>query len=249
MQQHHLHDPDLIAAYSDGLLDDTNEAAQLVRECSDCQHEYELQQTVRGLLSDLPVVRMTLEERAGLEAAIVSVPTAKVISMADRRRVQRWMRVASVAAATFVLIGLGSVFLGMMGGSGGGASATTTAAAEEDAVAAEAAAPTAAGTTTIANMTGQTDSDYRMLAGGDADDLRAEIETMIGGSSTEMYDAAAARDNAICHEETEVEQVLDVARSNLDGRAVVIVIVERETGREAVIYDEATCELIELPPE
>jgi hypothetical protein len=40
-----------------------------------------------------------------------------------------------------------------------------------------------------------------------------------------------------------------VAESRLDGRPIVIFIVATEDGREALIYDEATCVLVELPPE
>lgn len=248
MEQHLLHDLDLIADYSDGLLEDATEAAALVRECPDCLKEYELQQAVKGLLTGLPVIRMTAEERARLDATIGGLSGAKVITMTDRRYVQRWMRVASVAAATFVLVGLGSVFLGTMGGSGGGAAATTTAAATAQGAPPAEDSTTFEATTTVASMTGQTERVFRVFSGGDADAVRDEIETMIEEPLSEMYEADA-RDKVACHEEESDLPVLDVARSNLDGRPVVIAIVEGENGKEALIYDEATCELVDLPPE
>ncbi|MEX0699130.1 MAG: hypothetical protein WD354_05280 [Acidimicrobiia bacterium] len=249
MEQHPLHDLDLIAAYSEGLLADPGEAARLVGECPDCRKEYDLQQTVKGLLADLPIARMTAAERSRLDAAIGSITTARVVAMADRRRVQGWMRAASVAAAAVVLIGLGSVFLGLMDS---GSQSGTTASAEGSFAAADAGE--AAATTTILEDTtaAATGPDqllaYRQLDGGDADAVLTEIETMLEQSFVEFSDASARAD-VVCEGKVSDREVLDVAQSKLDGRRVVIVIVEGEDGREALVYNEATCALVELPPE
>ncbi|HEU4749451.1 MAG TPA: hypothetical protein VFT54_00155 [Acidimicrobiia bacterium] len=252
MEQHPLHDLDLIAAYSEGLLADPGEAARLVGECADCRKEYDLQQTVKGLLADLPIARMTAAERSRLDAAIGSITTARVVAMADRRRVQGWMRAASVAAAAVVLIGLGSVFLGLM--DSGSQSATTTAGADGNFASADAGEAAATTTileesTTVAAATGQGELlAYRQLAGGDADAVQTEIETMLEQSFVEFSDASARAD-VVCEGKVSDREVLDVAQSKLDGRRVVIVIVEGEDGREALVYNEATCALVELPPE
>jgi hypothetical protein len=252
MEQHPLHDLDLIAAYSEGLLADPGEAARLVGECPDCRKEYDLQQTVKGLLADLPIARMTAAERSRLDAAIGSITTARVVAMADRRRVQGWMRAASVAAAAVVLIGLGSVYLGLM--DSGSQSATTTASADGNFAGAdtgEAAATTTIleETTTAAAATGPDQLfAYRQLDGGDADAVLTEIETMLEQSFVEFSDASARAD-VVCEGKVSDREVLDVAQSKLDGRRVVIVIVEGEDGREALVYNKATCALVELPPE
>lgn len=255
MEQHLLHDLDLIAAYSEGLLADPGEAARLVRECPDCRREYDLQQSVKGLLADLPIARITAAERSRLDAAIGSISTARVVAMTDRRRVQRWMRAASVAAATFVVIGLGSVYLGLM--DSGSQSATTTTSADGNFAGADTGEAAAAATTTIleesttvAAATGQMLA-YRQLAGGDADAVQTEIETMLEESNVDAHEAydASARDVVVCEQRVSDREVVDVAQSKLDGRRVVIVIVEGEDGREALVYNEATCALVELPPE
>jgi hypothetical protein len=86
------------------------------------------------------------------------------------------------------------------------------------------------------------------LAGGDADAVQTEIETMLEQSFVEFSDASARAD-VVCEGKVSDREVLDVAQSKLDGRRVVIVIVEGEDGREALVYNEATCALVELPPE
>ena len=253
MEQHLQHDLELIAAYAEGLLADGDEARHLVEECAHCRQEYELQKGVKGLLAGLPPVGMTDQERLELHAIIKRLPRGNVITMTDRRRTQRWMRVASVAAAGFVLVGLGAVFVGTLGGgSRASFSATAASLAGNDSSAGALATTTAADAGTTTGLAES--ADMRRLAGGDADAVRAEIDSLLLGESfspaysTPREDASQAQ-GAQCAAEVADREILEVAESRLDGRPIVIFIVAAEDGREALIYDEAACVLVELPPE
>lgn len=252
MEQHLQHDLELIAAYAEGLLADGDEARHLVEECADCRREFELQKGVKSLVAGLPPARLTDPERLELHAIIRRLPRRNVITMEDRRRTQRWMRVASVAAAGFVLIGLGAVFVGTMG-AGSRSSFSTTAGAlqAEGSTEALATTTTAAATSTVAE--GAFDTS-RLLAGGDADAVRSEIDALLDESSQPLYGASRSEDAAqgfevLCSDQVSTREVLQVAESRLDGRPIVIFIVATEDDKEALIYDEATCVLVELPPE
>jgi hypothetical protein len=251
MEQHLQHDLDLIAAYAEGLLADGDEARHLVEVCADCRREFELQKGVKSLVAALPPGRLTDPERLELHAIIKSLPRGNVITMEDRRRTQRWMRVASVAAAGFVLIGLGAVFVGTLNNPQSRLAFSTTAgslavgSAEATTTAAD-AATTAAGQ--------EFDTSRRLLAGGDADAVRSEIDELLDESSESFYGASPSEDatqgeSSMCAGEVSTREVLQVAESRLDGRPIVIFIVATEDGREALIYDKATCVLVELPPE
>jgi hypothetical protein len=253
MEQHLQHDLELIAAYAEGLLADGDEARNLVEECAHCQQEYELQKGVKGLLAGLPQARLTDPERLELHAIIKRLPGGNVITLEDRRRTQRWMRIASVAAVSFVLIGLGAVFVGTMGGGSRASFSTTAGALGGNDSSAEAFVTTtaaAATTTALAQAT-----DMQRLAGGDADAVRAEIdsllldESFLPAYSASPREEAAQGIQALCAAEVSDREVVQVAESRLDGRPIVIFIVATEDGREALIYDEATCVLVELPPE
>ena len=249
MEQHLQHDLGLIAAYAEGLpVDDV--APRLVDECLDCRREYELQKAVKGLLGGLPPVLLTDQERSHLHAAIAGLPGGTVIALGDRRRAQRWMRVASVAAAAMVLVGLGAVYVGMMGGGSQGALTTTAGALAAGSSAESFESTTAAATST----TSETASDrYRLMPGGDAEAVRAEIDFMLEDSLSPAYGLDAQEDaaqrEARCLEEVSQRDVLDIALSRLDGRTIVIFIVATEDGKEALVYDEATCLFVDIPPE
>jgi hypothetical protein len=248
MDQHLQHDPELIAAYAEGLLADGEEARRLVEECTHCRREYELQRGVKSLISGLPQARLTDPERLELHAIIERLPGGRVVTLEDRRRTQRWMRVASVAAAGLVLVGLGAVFVGMMGAGSRNSFTTSEALLTEGPTE---AFDTAAATTTIAASAAET---YRLFTGGDADAVRAEIDAMLDESSQPAYGAgpsedAAQLEEALCTAEVSSREVLQTAQSRLDGRPIVIFVVATEDGREALVYDEATCVLVELPPD
>lgn len=252
MEQHLQHDLELIAAYAEGLLADGDEARHLVEECADCRREFELQKGVKSMVAGLPPARLSDPERLELDAIIRRLSRGNVITLEDRRRTQRWMRVASVAAAGLVLIGLGAVFVGTMS-TGSRSSFSTTAGALQAEGSPEALTEntTAAATSTVAGSAFDTS---RLLAGGDADAVRSEIDSLLDESSQPLYGASPREDAAqgvevLCSDEVSTQEVLQVAESRLDGRPIVIFIVATEDGREALIYDEATCVLVELPPE
>jgi hypothetical protein len=195
---------------------------------------------------------LTDSERLELHAILKRLQRGNVVSLEDRRRTQRWMRIASVAAATFVLVGLGAVFVGTLNRPQSRSAFSTTAGGLGNDSSTEAmATTTTAAATTSAAAEGAFDT-YRLLAGGDADAVRAEVDALLDQSVT-YYTASpeqqTSQDQALCLEEVSDREVLEVAHSRLDGRPIVIFIVATEDGKEALIYDEATCVVVELPPE
>ncbi|HUO46371.1 MAG TPA: hypothetical protein VM470_06030 [Acidimicrobiia bacterium] len=245
----HLHDPDLIANYAEGISEAANEARRLLDECAQCRAEYETQLQMKELLSSLPQVQMTEDERQRLHRALDKVPPGKVITLAERRRAQRWIKLGTVAASLFVAVGVGSIFLQLNQGSDGGdngaleaLSATTTAPLAATTAAAAAENDTAQAPSGLAG------SALRTYDGGDSEVVRAEIEQLISDSATDEsigeYSTFATEPR--CTEQVEDSTVLAGADSNLDGRPIVIYIIEDEDGPRGRVFDQATCSEIDL---
>lgn len=114
---HTDHDLDLVIALADGSLTDPHPAEELVATCPECARTYEAYLTVRAAVAASPVVTMTdLERRRlhnslwaeiGAETAPSSAPAA-----APTSRTPWWYRVAPVAAALVVVVGVGATLTG-----------------------------------------------------------------------------------------------------------------------------------------
>lgn len=131
---HETHDQDLIAAYADGDLEgDTTAVEELLSTCSDCRAEFDIQRSMRLLLSQTPRPAMSDEESSAFRSEVLDRITkgAAVVPIESRRVTRRWLAVGSVAAAAVVVVGV----VGTL--SGGNDSADTLAAASETTVAEE----------------------------------------------------------------------------------------------------------------
>lgn len=245
----HLHDPDLIADYAQGTSESAHDARRLLDECAQCRAEYETQLRMKELLSGLPSVQMTEQERQRLHRSLDKVSSGKVITLDDRRRAQRWMKLGTVAAGMFVAVGLGSVFLQMNQGSDGGETAalealsatTTTPMAVTTAAAAES-------DTAPAESSGLSGSALRSYEGGNSEAVRAEIEELIGNAladqGIDQYSTPAVEPR--CADRVEESTVLAGADSTLDGRPIIIYIVADQDGPRGRVFDQATCSEIDL---
>jgi hypothetical protein len=242
----HSHDLDLIASFAGGHADDEALARRLLDECAVCRGEYELQRRMQELLSSLPAPEMTETERQRLHQALATPPGARVITLAERRRARTWMRLGTAAAGLLVVVGLGSVFLRMMGGAqDGGALLEAESAAATTTVA-------DSFTTTAAAMEGFAsggESDLAYLAGGDEAAVKAEVEQLLRSvrERTEGTQAAdSLRSESRCGDQIAGETVIGGAESYHDGRPIIIYVVEGSPEARAVIFDSATCAEIEL---
>ncbi len=239
----HLHDLDLIAAYADGVADDASEARRLLDTCPLCREEYQAQRHIKQLFASLPAPVMTETERQHLHRALVQPGGGRVMTFAERRRARRWMQLGTVAAGLVLVVGLGSVFLRMMGGaqSDGAeeeavAAATTAAAAETFTTAAGAMAP----------LSGEAGGLAR-LAGGDEEAVRAEVESLLETNPQAGFaEDATAPEPLPCAEQLDGETVLAGAESTLNGRPILIYVVEDSPVRRAVIYYADTCTAVDL---
>jgi hypothetical protein len=107
---HDSHDLDLIASYADGSQDPA--AERLLESCADCRSELALHRQMKELLASAPLVAMSAEERTAMRAGVHAGLDTPVVSLESRRRSGwegRWLKVASAAAAVFVVIGVVSV--------------------------------------------------------------------------------------------------------------------------------------------
>ena len=115
--------------------------------------------------------------------SIGAIARPNVVSLADRRSRRQpgqiLFRIGAAAAALAVIAGLGGVF-NRVGGDNDGGTAFQTIASEIAAEAeSEAAAVAAAPTTTTAASFAAASAERTMLAGGDADAVKKEIEDLI----------------------------------------------------------------------
>lgn len=244
----HSHDLDLIAAFAGGLADDEALARRLLDECAVCRSEYEMQRQMKELLSSLPTPTMTETERQRLHQAMSAPPGARVITFTERRRAQTWMKVGTVAAGLVVVVGLGSVFLRMRGGATQGDALFEAAAATTTTVA-DTFTTTAAASTDLESFGGSANYSAS-LPGGDEAAVQAEVEQLLEAArrarAREEAEDSSSRPEPRCRDRLEGLTIATAAESFLDGRPIVIYVVEDDGSLRAVIFDSATCAEIEL---
>lgn len=114
---HTEHDLDLVIALADGSLTDPHPAEDLVATCPECADTYEAYLAVRAAVAASPVATMTDLERRRLhnslwaEIADEKAPAASP-APAAAPRTPWWYRVAPVAAALAVVVGVGATLTG-----------------------------------------------------------------------------------------------------------------------------------------
>ena len=120
---HFRHDLDLLDALAEGRLADPAEAEALVASCPECADYYRSYALVRAAIAAEPPPRLGDWERQRLRSSVwqqVSTPA----------KAPWWYRVAPVAAALVVVVGVASL-VGQMSGGGDGAEVTAGAPAGE----------------------------------------------------------------------------------------------------------------------
>jgi hypothetical protein len=125
------------------------------------------------------------------------------------------------------------------------ASPTTAAATEATS---DGAATTAAAESAEEFIANGDATSARLLAGGDEEAVRAEIEALLvdDGARQALESYPQDADTGRCLEEGLT--VIDMAESNLDGRDIVIYIYDEGERLAARVYDANTCDTIELAP-
>lgn len=170
------------------------------------------------------------------------------------------MRIGTAAAALAVVAGVGGLF-NEIGGDNDGGTAFQTIASELAAGSAETTAAAAATTTTAASFAAAS-TERSVLAGGDADAVRAEIEELMAraASQEEAGVPADAQADAMtgippCNDELAGREVLITAESVLDGEPIVVFVVSRteeseptasEADVEALVFRTVDCSAVDL---
>lgn len=116
---HSEHDLDLIADLVAGRLDDPAPAEALIASCAECAEAYEAHRLVKAAVAAEPAVSLNDFERRRLHNALWS-ELAPARPEPRKATTPWWYRVAPVAAALVVVVGVGTVL------TGGGDQATDT---------------------------------------------------------------------------------------------------------------------------
>jgi hypothetical protein len=190
------------------------------------------------------VLGLDEEEQARLHRAMAGTVPAPVVSLSDRRRAQLWLRLGAVAATLVALVGV----VNLVGRLSEAPVRAGLEALSEPTTAAAAATTTVLGDVASPAAQAEEGAAFRM-AGGDAEAVRAEIDQLLEAARAETltYNTKLEDDQARrCAELLEERSVAAAALSNLDGRPIIIYILDDGDQPEAIVYDQATCELVEL---
>jgi hypothetical protein len=110
---HSEHDLDLIADLVEGRLDDPAPAEALIATCTECAEAYEAHRLVEAAVAAEPAVSLNDFERRRLHDALWA-DLAPALAQPEPRKATApwWYRVAPVAAALVVVVGVGTVLTG-----------------------------------------------------------------------------------------------------------------------------------------
>lgn len=115
-EMHQRHDLDLIAALAEGRLDDPSPAEEQVATCAACADVYRAHRVVLAAIAADPVPRLDDLERRRLRQGVWA--GLGVADDAPVRSTPWWYRVAPVAAALVVVVGIVAILTGGQGDSG-----------------------------------------------------------------------------------------------------------------------------------
>jgi hypothetical protein len=189
------HEIDLIAGLVEGDLQDESEAHGLIERSEEARAEYEAQKVAYEALSDSEPVFMTESEKATLHRDLWTAlredprPTSP--------KAPWYYRLAPVAAALFVIIGLGAVLTqGVLNQQSGDDAATVETFAEaSEGLSAETAQADRGGTDEAAVTTEATSEDGADGAVDLADEEAAPMAPLLQEAFTEVADAVRTRSN------------------------------------------------------
>ncbi|MGH8928171.1 MAG: hypothetical protein ACRDWH_07450 [Acidimicrobiia bacterium] len=247
---HSRHDLDLVAAYADDdPAVDRAAAAELVGACPECRAEFDLQRAVKAWLGAAPNASLSESEsrliRDRVDRAIAQPTVVSLTPRRQRTRGHLWLRIGTAAAAVAVVAALGG--LGNLGLVGSEPAFRT----ESGQLAAGNAEPTTAAAETTAaasaTMFGAQESQQRTLSGGDADDVKREVEELLNEAEAPAADQS---DTTMvlppCWEEIEQREVLLSADSVYNDEPITIFVVQGDQGPQALVYRTTDCSLVDL---
>lgn len=232
----HDHDLDLVAALAEGAPpEDAGNAAELVESCPICRAEFQMQQQMRAGLRSLPPVELDAAERALLHRR-VSAATG------DRRRApatRSWLRLAPVAAALALIVGVAAVLT-----SQGNHTTSGSVALDSKAAAPGVGSRGETTLTTVASVAGaNATAELHTLANAGVPDLgTVDLDELLRRLPSDGVAPAALDSSPSCLAEAQ-GTVLRVAVATVDGREVVAFLVGGEP--EAVeTYDPQGCTFV-----
>lgn len=118
---HQEHDLDLISDLVEGRLDDPAPAEALISTCAECAEAYEAHRLIKAAVAAEPPVSLNDFERRRLHDALwADLAPAPARTEQRKSTTPWWYRIAPVAAALVVVVGIGTVL------TGGGEQATDT---------------------------------------------------------------------------------------------------------------------------
>ncbi len=236
----HDHDLDLIA---DHLATPSDEARRLIESCPECATEYRLQGRIRDGLARLGSATPTADERTRLHTRIDAALDARVVvSPAAWGR-----RLASVAAALLVVVGLGR-FLTQV--SGMGEPAATTAATFE-AAASQLSADEGADISPSGDFQVFSSQTIRRELVGEV--TLEDVGNLLTGPESDLRQRSQAVDEyrlagsaPACAQllEAPVSRVLE---ATVEGRPLVAYLTADTEPPIAIAYYADTCEAVDLP--
>lgn len=110
---HSEHDLDLISDLVEGRLDDPAPAEALIATCAECAEAYEAHRLVKAAVAAEPAVSLNDLERRRLHDALwADLAPAPARPEPRKATTPWWYRVAPVAAALVVVVGVGAVLTG-----------------------------------------------------------------------------------------------------------------------------------------
>lgn len=236
----HDHDLDLIA---DHLGTPSDQARRLIGSCTECAAEHRLQTEIHDRLAGLGDASMTADECARLHSRIETALDAKVVLFSTAG----WFKLASVAAALLVVVGVGRFLARDLVESG--PTATTIAASERLSADQEAAAP--ADALTAGDFQAVTPrTRFGVLVGEvtlqDVADLLAQSEEDFARSSSAAVRAPGDASPPACLQLLEAP-VSRVVEATVEGRPLVAYLTADTEPPITIAYYADTCEAVDLP--
>lgn len=253
---HETHDLDLLTALVEGGLDDPAPAEALVRSCPECARIVSDHQLVRSRVQVEPVVALTELERRRLHSNVWSAleeqsPATSGSSPRTAKGTPWWYRVAPVAAALVVVVGIMSL--------NPGETSSTTMLTQLDAPPADAFRPAAGGsneaeefaaTVPTGDATATTAAAADTTAGAaiagapDLEILADEASAFERRAASMPGDLPEAAAECVVAEAPEEDPVAAVRVSVADTEVWMVAFGQASDIAEVRVYDVDTCELL-----